>query len=195
MPHYGKIPQGSAGKELSTRWWNAVGGRRAPQETRSDIGSEPKSNAAAKQSADDSDIYASLVAACSQTNPMALQTCLGPLRASLALDTGAAVNVLSERAYQSIKRASRGGKFPLRPNDLVLKSVNNETLSIVGVVTLPVKLGKGTHTLKLDFYVVSSFSLPADGLLGLTSLKSHKIIIKPDQNAILYQGRCFKAMD
>ncbi len=32
------------------------------------------------------------------------------------------------------------------------------------------------------------------GLLGLTTLKSHKILIKPDKNAILYESKCFKAM-
>ena len=82
---------------------------------------------------------------------MALSAKLGPTMASLAVDTGAAVNVLSERAYQSIKRASRGGRWTLRPNDLLLKSVNNETLKIKGIVRLPMSLGKHTPRLKLDF--------------------------------------------
>ena len=126
---------------------------------------------------------------------MALTAILGPVRASLAVDTGAAVNVLSERAYRCIKRASRGSQWPLRPNNLWLKSVNNETLHILGIVTLPMSLGKKTNRLKLDFYVVSDFSLPTDGLLGLTTLKSHKMVIKPDENSVLCQGRRFKAMD
>ena len=136
-----------------------------------------------------------MVAACNQVNPMALPARLGPVKASLAVDTGAAVNVLSERAYQNIKRASRGSRWSLRPNDLVLKSVNNEALNILGIVRLPVSLGKKTTIHKVDFYVVANFSLPTDGLLGLTSLKSHKMVIKPDTNVILYQGRCFRAMD
>ncbi len=97
-------------------------------------------------------------------------------------------------AYQNIKRASRGSRWPLRPNDLLLKSVNNEALNIIRIVRLPMSLGKNTPSLKLDFYIVSNFSLPTDGLLGLTTLKSHKIVIKPDKNAILYQSRCFRAM-
>ncbi len=58
----------------------------------------------------------------------------------------------------------------------------------------PPCLEKNTPSLKLDFYIVSNLSLARDELLGLTTLKSHKVVIKPDNNAILYQGRCFKAM-
>ena len=52
----------------------------------------------------------SVIAACSQENVMALCAKLGPLRVSFAVDTGAAVNVLSEEAYNALKRASRGNR-------------------------------------------------------------------------------------
>ena len=135
------------------------------------------------------------MAACSQTNPLVLRTKLGPTAASFAVDTGAAVNVLSETAYKNLKRASRGGRWPLRPNDLVLRGVTSEPLHILGIVSIPMYLGKGTPILRLDFYVVSDFSLPADGLLGLTALKSSKMVIQPNKGEILYQGRTFKAME
>ncbi len=123
---------------------------------------------------------------------MALTAKLGLVRAFLAVDTGPAVYVLSKRSYWNIKHVSHGTQWPLCPNDLLLKSVNNEALNIIGIVRLPMSLRKDTTSLKLDFYIVSNFSLSTDGLLGLTALKSHKMVIKPDENAILYQGRCFK---
>ncbi len=107
----------------------------------------------------DQNIYASLVAACSQIQLTALPTKLEPLKASFAVDTGAVVNVLSEKAYKLIKRASRGSRCALRPNDLNLMSVSIESLNILGVVRLPIVLGKGTSRLCLDFYVVSVFLL------------------------------------
>ena len=69
---------------------------------------------------------------------MALPTTLGPVRASFAVDTGAAVNVLSEKTYRALKRVSRGGRYRLKPNDLNLKGVTNDPLEILGIVCLPV---------------------------------------------------------
>ncbi len=126
---------------------------------------------------------------------MALPTKLGPLKASFAVDTGAVVNVLSEKAYRLIKSASRGSRWPLRPNDLNLMGVSSEPLNILGVVRPPIVLGKGTSRLCLDFYVVSDFSLHSDGLLGLTSLKSNQMDMHPDTNLVTFQGKSLKAME
>ena len=90
---------------------------------------------------------------------MALPTTLGPVRASFAVDTGAAVNVLSEKTYRVLKRVSRGGRYRLKPNVLNLKGITNDPLEILGIVCLPVNLGKGTATMRWDFYVVSNFGL------------------------------------
>ena len=71
------------------------------------------------------------MAACSQPTIMALPTTLGPVRASFAVDTGAAVNVLSEKTYRVLKRVSRGGRYRLKPNDLNLNGVTNDPLEIL----------------------------------------------------------------
>lgn len=126
---------------------------------------------------------------------MALETKLGPVQASFAVDTGASVNVLSERAYRALKRVSRGGRYRLMPNDLNLRGVTSDPLDILGIVRLPVNLGKGTSTMRLDFYVASNFGLPSDGLLGLTSMRSNRMVIIPDSNVIKYQGKSFQAME
>ena len=126
---------------------------------------------------------------------MALEAKIGPVRASFAVDTGAAVNVLSEKAYRALKRASRGGRYRLRPNDLNLRGVTSDPLDILGIVRLPVNLGKRTVTMHLDFYVASNFGLPSDGLLGLMSMKSNCMVIIPEGNVIKYQGKSFTAMD
>ena len=125
---------------------------------------------------------------------MVLPTNIGFLKASFAVDTGASVNVLSEEAYLALKRASRGGRWPLKPTDKRLMGISQAPLRILGLVQLPIRLGKCTHVLKLDFYVISNFSLPSDGLLGLESLKSHLIDIRPNHNSITWKGKYFKAM-
>ena len=126
---------------------------------------------------------------------MALPTKLGPVRVSLAVDTGAAVNVLSERTYKALKRASRGGRYRLRPSDLNLRGVSSDPLDILGVVRLPVKLGKGTSVMTLNFYVAANFSLPSDGLLGLSPLNTHQMVIISDRNLVQYQGKDFSVMN
>ena len=125
---------------------------------------------------------------------MVLPTHIGPVKASFAVDTGAAVNVLSEKSYLALKRAARGGRYPLRPTDRNLMGVSSAPLNILGNVRLPVKLGKNTSTIQLDFYVVSNFSLPADGLLGLESMSANQMVIYPDIGTIKYQGKNFRAM-
>ncbi len=119
----------------------------------------------------------------------------GTVKASFAVDTGAVVNILSEKPYRLIKRASRGSRWPLRSHDLNLMGVSSEPLYILGVVRFPIILGKGSSRLCLDFYVVPDFSLPSDCLLGLTSLKSSRIVVHPDTNLVTFQGKSFQAME
>ncbi len=70
-----------------------------------------------------------------------------------------------------------------------------DRLNILGDVRLPIRLGRNTPVMRLDIYVTSISSLPSDGLLGLSSLRSNRIVIDPDSNTVKFQGRCFKAMD
>ena len=100
---------------------------------------------------EDDVIYASIVAACSQANKMASSTKMGRVMATLAIDTGAAVNVLSEKAFYALKRPFRGSQLPLRPNDLNLMGVNSGPLNILSIVHLPISLGKGTLIIHLNF--------------------------------------------
>lgn len=125
---------------------------------------------------------------------MALPTHIGKLRLSLAVDTGAAVNVLSEESYRALKRHSRGGKWVLRPCDLNLSGVTGSSLQILGKVTLPVRLSRNSRPFRTDFYVTSNFKLPSDGLLGLFAMKDQQIVIYPEQNAVQYCGKYISAM-
>ncbi|RUM27774.1 MAG: hypothetical protein DSY32_05100, partial [Aquifex sp.] len=125
---------------------------------------------------------------------MALPTRVGKHSLSLAVDTGAAVNVLSEESYKALKRNSRGGRWILRPSDLNLSGVTGSTLQILGKISLPVRLSKATQPIRTDFYVTSNFKLPSDGLLGLTAMKSHRIVIYPKQNSVMYCGKRHTAM-
>ncbi len=134
------------------------------------------------------------MAACSQTQILTLPVTLGSLKASFAVDTGAAVNVLSADAYGAIKRARRGSRWPLRPSDLNLVGVSADSIDIKGIVRLPIRLGKHIPVVRVDFYVASNFALPADGLLGLPTLISMRMTINPD-NSVQVFGKHLKAMD
>ncbi len=82
----------------------------------------------------------------------------------------------------------------MRPNDLHLTGVGADKLNILGAVRLPVSLGKSSPPLHFDFYVLSQFALPCDGLIGFPSLESHDILIDTELLVIHYAGRQYRAM-
>ena len=73
--------------------------------------------------------------------------------------------------------------------------MNGSALETVGMVTLPVTFYKGNSPIRMDFYVVTNFSIPTDGILGLTSMKSNHIDVRPSTNSVMYKGRSVMAID
>ncbi len=67
-------------------------------------------------------------------------------------------------------------------------------IKTLGVVCLPVRLGKNSKVMRMDFYVMSDFSLPSDGLLGLESLKANHMEIHPQTNSVKIGARYFKVI-
>ena len=136
-----------------------------------------------------------IVAAYHHSGLMTLSAKVGGINVSLTVDTGAEVNLLSEESYMALKRNARGGRWPLRQSDLNLKGVTGSSLGVIGKTTLPLCLGKGCSLIRVDFYVVTNFQLPADGLLGLSGLKAHQIRIEPKGNLVTFRGKKLRAMD
>ncbi len=62
---------------------------------------------------------------------MAIPTQVSNKPFSLAVDTGAAVNILLENVYKALQ-SSRGGKWALQPSDLNLSGVTKSLLQILG---------------------------------------------------------------
>lgn len=58
---------------------------------------------------------------------------------------------------------------------LKLLGVEGCNLTILGTVTLPIRLTKSWPSFRADFYVVQRFSIHWDGLLGFDSLTTHGI--------------------
>ncbi len=94
--------------------------------------------------AEDTALLETLVAASSQKHSMALRSKLYPLQASFAVDTGAAVNVLSEVTYLALKHAANGNCWEMEPRDLRLVRATSDNLKILGIVRLPLSFGKHT---------------------------------------------------
>ncbi len=139
--------------------------------------------------------HSSMIAALDKTTIMTLSCRVGKRRLCLAVDTGATVNVMYEEGYKALKRNSRGGACVLRPNDMNLAGVTGSRLNILGVVSLPLNLSRNTPLFKADFYVISDFVLPSDGLLGLRTLRSQGIDVYPQSHSVQYCGRHLVAME
>lgn len=77
-------------------------------------------------------LLVSIIGACSRPPVLVVSTKQAPLKASFAIDTGVAVNVLLEDTYSAFKRKSRGDRYPLH-----LKGVGAEKLDILALFGYP----------------------------------------------------------
>ena len=125
---------------------------------------------------------------------MVLPGKVGYLHSSFAIDTGANVNVLSDVSYRELKRKSRGGRYPLLPTDRNLQGVDKIPLEVLGSINLPVSLRGRSKPMELTFYVISRFGLPADGLIGLRTLKEYDFEISPRKHVVREGSVEYRAM-
>ncbi len=98
----------------------------------------------------------------SQKHTLALPCKVGTLPLSLAMNTGATINVLSENSFRALRRTFRGGRCMLLPNDLNAVGVSGSNLEILGKIALTVNPGKKACDFCAVFYVTSNFALPVD---------------------------------
>ncbi len=70
-----------------------------------------------------------------------------------------------------------------------------DKLDILDIVRLLVSLSKSSPPLRLDFYVLSQFTFPCDGLIGFITLESHGILIDAEKRLIQYAGRKYRTLD
>ncbi len=126
---------------------------------------------------------------------MVLPVKFGSQKLSLAVDSGAVVNVLSEESFRQLKRQLRGGKLKLHPTDVTLQGVGKNPLEVLGTVTLGIRLGTDSARINLMFYVISKFNLNADGLIGLRSMTEHQMEIHPPRNLVKIGNRTYPAME
>ncbi len=145
--------------------------------------------------APDMKMHSTTIATFNKSTVMAITAQVNKKAFSLAAGTSFAVNILSCDAYNALKRSSRGCKWKLQPSDLNLSGVTGSNLQILGKVSLPLKLSKRISPFHTDFYVTNNFGPPVDGLLGLTTVKTHGVIINTLQNSVSYCRRTIPGME
>ena len=116
-------------------------------------------------------------------------------KCQLSLDTGACVNIISEKSFKELKRRYRGNHWKVRSPDLKLSGVTGNNMDLLGVVTIPIRFSRTGESFKAEFYIASVFPLPADGLLGLSTMRHNHIDIKPHLNAITHRDKLYTAME
>ncbi len=94
--------------------------------------------------------------------------------ASLVLDTGAAVTVVSSNIYNKLPQDLRPELRTVNPS-LKLEVANDELLPVLGTVTLDFKIEK-------DYFPWMCFVAPIreDGLLGLDFLQAHSYVLSAE---------------
>ncbi len=116
---------------------------------------------------------------------LTVKVMLNQLPISLGIDTGAAVTLLSESVYSTLKLKFPDITLELQKSNVTLSSVQGSTLYVTGTDTLPISLTPSSKIFNIHFNVTPQFALPCDGLLGLGSVNSHGISVHPKRRAIL----------
>ncbi len=136
----------------------------------------------------------SVTAAFTKTNIIALPCQVGRRKISLAADTGATINVISEPSFRELRRNLHGGRCRLLPNDMYVMGVTEYNLEILGTVLLTVQPSRKVSAFRSYFYVMNKLALPVDALLGLNTMRELRILISPDSNQVIYKGKPLKGM-
>ncbi len=136
----------------------------------------------------------SIIAAFTKTNIIALPCQVGKCIISVSLDTGAAINIISEPSFRQLRRTFRGGQCRLLPKNIDSVGVTGYNLEIIGKVSLTVQPSKEVSAFRSYFYIIKKLALPMDALLGLNTIRELGILISPDSNEIIYEGKPLKGM-
>ncbi len=103
----------------------------------------------------------------------------------VAVDTGATINVISERSFR--RRSLCGGQCRLLPNDMNVVGVTGYILEILGKVLLTGRPSRKVSGFRSYFYVTNKLALPVDALLGLNTMREIRMLISPDTNEVIYK--------
>ncbi len=136
----------------------------------------------------------SVIAAFAKTNIIALPCQVGRREISLAVDTGATINVISKPSFRMLKRGLRGGRCRLLPNDINVVEVTGYNLEILGKVLLTVQPSRKVSAFRSYFYVTNKLALPVDALLGLNTVRELRTLTSPDSSEVIYRGKPLKGM-
>ncbi len=122
---------------------------------------------------------------------MTIKSYLHDTPIALGIDTGASCNLLSSKAFKILKELN---DVTLCPSDTSLTSVQGSSLTVLGIVILPICLAQHSSVLSIKFHIVLEFALPCDGLLGFDSLCTHNIDVYPNKHAIFSEDNLIQAM-
>ncbi len=113
---------------------------------------------------------------------------------SLPLDTDATINVISEPSFRIVRRTFRSGRCRLLPNNMHVGWITGYSLKILGKVLLTVQPSRKVSAFRSYFYITNKVALSVDVLLGLNTMRELGILISPDSNEVIYEGKPLKGM-
>ncbi len=136
----------------------------------------------------------SIIAAFTETNIIAWPCQVGKYTISVTLDTGAAINIISEPSFRIVRSSFRGGQCRLLPSGLTAAGFTGSNPEILGKVSLAVQPSKEVSAFRSSFYIIKKLALQVDALLGLNTMRELGILISPDSNKINHEGKPLKGM-
>ena len=110
-----------------------------------------------------------LVSATHAAGLLALPVFVASQSLAFTIDTGAEINLLSEKAFLTLQDALRT-PLDLQPANTNISGPAGRVFQPLGSTLLKFRFERHAKPVKVKFYVLRSYALPSDGLLGLPSL-------------------------
>jgi hypothetical protein len=128
----------------------------------------------------------------SAVDTFAIPVSIAHADATLTVDTGATVSILSISSFDYLCTLPGNAHFraKLKPTNTSLTTVNGDKLRVAGCVALPVRLTAGTHSITIPFYVAHDYDLQSDGILGLHDMATNDLLIAPQFNSVIFSESC-----
>ncbi len=99
----------------------------------------------------------SVIAAFSKANIIALPCQVGKCIIFVALDTGAAINIISEPSFRQLRRTFCGGQCRFLLSDITAVGFTSYNLEILGKVSLTVQPSKEVSAFRLTLYIIKNW--------------------------------------
>lgn len=116
---------------------------------------------------------------------------------SFILDLPVISNLKSVSFFEVLKKRHPTDTFKVTPTELRASGVTGNSVTLLETATLPVRLSQAKKSLIIwaEFLIARDFKLPADGIIGIATMRTANITLNASKEIITQYKRNYPVMD